>query len=165
MEKTGSSKRKSESPAFREALQKAAALCSRQEQCSGHIRDKLRQWEMGDHEADRIIAALQKEGFLDDARYAVYFARDKVKINQWGKIKIAHTLRQRKLSTENIDRALEQINEEEYFQTCLAVVRRKAAGLKDRDPFIRRGKLYRFAAGRGFEADLIYRALDRLGGD
>ena len=31
---------------YKEALQRAAALCSRQEQCSSHIREKLNSWKV-----------------------------------------------------------------------------------------------------------------------
>ena len=44
---------------YKEALHRAAALCSRQEQCSGHIREKLREWHVSDADAEEIIAYLK----------------------------------------------------------------------------------------------------------
>ena len=45
MKKSASSKPGTEKGNFEKALQRAAGLCSRQEQCSSHIREKLQELE------------------------------------------------------------------------------------------------------------------------
>ncbi|MEN8157264.1 MAG: regulatory protein RecX [Bacteroidota bacterium] len=160
MKKSGSSKRQSDQTDYQAALGRAAALCSRQEQCSSHIRDKLGGWNVNETDAEKIIRNLQEEKFLDDRRYAGFYVKDKFRFNKWGKIKISHMLRQKKISEEIIGAALEQIDEEDWFQTCLELIQSKSATLKEKNLFTRKGKLYRYAAGRGFEPDLIHRALN-----
>jgi regulatory protein len=161
MIKNGSSKQESDSPDYKSALLRAAELCSKQEQCSSHIRDKLGEWKVKAEEAEKVLLKLKEEQYLDDHRYALFYARDKFRLNKWGKIKIAHMLRMKGISDPDIGHALDQIDEEAYFQVCFELVKNKSATLKDKNQFARKGKLYRFAAGRGFEPDLIHRAMVR----
>jgi len=162
MKKSDSSKPDSKGISYEKALQRAAALCSRQEQCSGNIREKLKNWNVKNADAEKIIQKLTAEKFLDDGRYAGFYAKDKFRFNSWGKIKITHTLRQKRVGEAEIENALSQIGEEDWFLTCLKIIRQKSVSLKENNSFNRRGKLFKFAAGRGFEPDVIYRALDQL---
>lgn len=159
MKRKDSSGQKSNTLNYKEALQRAAALCSRQEQCTSHIREKLKEWQMPEVETERVLQKLQQEKFLDDKRYATFYVKDKFRFNRWGRIKISHMLRQRGIGEHDIQDALDQIDEESYFQTCLDLIKNKSKNLKEKNPFTRKGKLYRFAAGRGYEPDLIHRAL------
>ena len=146
----------------KDALKRAAALCSRQEYCTGDIHKKLIQWGLEEDEANQVISQLVKESFLDDSRYAGQYTRDKFKFNGWGKIKITHALRQKGITRALIDEALNQLNQEEYVESCRLLLRKKSQSIKDKNQYSRKGKLYRFAAGRGFEPDLIHRILNEL---
>jgi regulatory protein len=148
---------------YKAALRKAAAFCSRQEQCSGDIRRKLEQWKMEREDVEKILEQLRNENFLDDGRYAKTFVRDKFRFNRWGKVKIRHMLRQKEVSEEHAGLALSEIDPEEYLDACFELAGQKAASLKDEDPFKRRGKLFRYLSGRGFEPEVIGRALENLG--
>ncbi len=164
MKRKDSSGQKSEAVDFKAALRRAAELCSRQEQCTAQIREKLKRWNLDDEDVERILEKLQDERFIDDQRYASFFVKDKFKINQWGKVKIAYMLRQKGIRENDIQEALNQIDEDTYFQCCAALIQRKSASLKEKNLFARKGKLYKFAAGRGFEPDLIQRVLHTTGG-
>ncbi|MFH0756573.1 MAG: regulatory protein RecX [Bacteroidota bacterium] len=162
MEKRGSSRPGGDNMEYRTALHRAAGLCSRQEQCTSHILDKLREWNVSDNDSEKVIRMLKEDKFLDDTRFAGFYAKDKFRLNGWGKIKITHMLRQKHISGEVIDQALGMIDEEAYRKTCLELIRAKSASLNDKNLFSRKGKLYRFAAGRGFEPELIHRALNEI---
>ena len=144
------------------ALKRAAALCSRQEQCSSHIMEKLLTWKVSDDDAEQIINLLQKEKFLDDSRYATFYVRDKFRFNGWGKIKLAVMLRQKKIPESVIQESLNQIDPELYKQKCMHLISDKSASLKETNQFKQKGKLFRFAAQRGFESDLIHQILSYL---
>ena len=146
MKKTGSSKPGGDTTGYKKALLRAAGLCSRQEQCTSHIRDKLWEWNVDDEIADKVLRSLKEELYLDDQRFAVFYVKDKFKLNKWGKIKISFMLRQKKIGQDLIDQALAQIDEEEYFKTCLDLIRSKAKSIKDQNQFTRKGKLFRYAA-------------------
>ena len=147
---------------YEAALKRAAALCSNQEQCSSHIREKLNNWKLTSDDADKIIDLLIKEKFLDDARYATFYVRDKFKFNGWGKIKLRMMLSQKGIPKAIIEEALNHIDPDLYKQTCTRLISEKSASLKEPNQFKRKGKLYRFAAQRGFESDLIHQILSYL---
>lgn len=158
-EKSDLSMAENNSPDYKDALRRAAALCSNQEQCTGHIREKLRSWNVDSELANKIILKLHEEKFLDDRRYARFYVRDKFKLNRWGKIKITALLRQKGIQEAVIQEALLEINEKEYHQVCADLISTKSASLHEKNLFARKGKLFRFAASRGFESDLIHRIL------
>ena len=147
---------------YEAALKRAAALCSSHEQCSSHIREKLNNWKVSDSDAERIIDLLKKEKFLDDQRYATFYVRDKFRFNGWGKVKLRVMLRQKEIPLPVIKEALNQINPELYKQTCTRLISEKSASLKEANQFKRKGKLFRYAAQRGFESDLIHQILSYL---
>lgn len=149
---------------YKEAMHRAAMLCSRQEQCTGHIRLKLEEWGISEADAEIILEELQREKFLDNNRYATFYVKDKFRFNHWGRIKISHMLRQKGIGENDISDALGQIDEDVYFNTCLDLVKNKSVSLKDKNKFTRKGKLYRYASGRGFEPDLINRVLNLMEG-
>lgn len=150
-----------ESPEYREALKRAAALCSRQEQCSSNILEKLKHWDVKEEDSRRIIELLQQEKYLDDQRYALSFTRDKFRLNGWGKVKIGVMLRRKGIPDSMIKMALNEINDDSYFEACARLISEKSSSLKEKNPFARKGKLFRHAAQRGFESELIHRILNR----
>jgi len=147
---------------YKVALQRAAALCSRQEQCSSHIREKLNTWKVTAEDAEKIIDLLKREKFLDDLRFATFYVRDKFRFNAWGKIKLTVMLTQKKIPQAVIEEAMKQIDPELYKQTCTRLISEKAATLNESNQFKRKGKLFRYAAQRGFESDLIHQILSYI---
>ncbi len=146
-----------------QALSALAALCSRGEQAESDLREKLRKWEVSPADADRIIQRLKEENFLSDERYARAFVRDKFRFNGWGRIKIAHALRQKHIDSQWIEQALaDEIDEAAYHDTIIRLMQGKLRSVASREPQAARAALLRFAASRGFESDLCYRCLDEV---
>ncbi len=146
----------------KQALHKAAALCSRSERCAFEIRQKLQQWAVNEDDIEKILAHLYNQNFLNDERYAHAFVSDKFKFNKWGKIKIAVQLRQKQLSDKDINRALETINISDYRKLLQDLLADKKRKIKETDKLKLKAKLIRFAVSRGFESDEIFRALDAI---
>ena len=146
-----------------QALSALAALCSRGEQAESDLREKLRKWEVSPADADRIIQRLKEENFLSDERYARAFVRDKARFNGWGRIKIAHALRQKRIDSRWIEQALaDEIDDAVYHDTLIRLMQGKLRSVAGREPQAARAALLRFAASRGFESDLCYRCLDEV---
>ena len=72
-----------------QALTRLQAQCSRSEMCSGQVRRRLLRWSVAqqqkglpgfsDHQVEEIVEALIKERFVDDARFAGAYVRDKAR--------------------------------------------------------------------------------------
>ena len=150
----------------------------------------LKRWSAGssssggclsERDMAQIIATLVKEKFIDDNRFADAFVRDKLKFNGWGKQKIVFKLRSLGIAADIIERALR----ENYYCSdgdCGAgggstggedrlsgqkvlerLLERKWNSLKGDEPLqVRKAKVVRFAAGRGFEYGDIIAALAKI---
>ncbi len=152
-------KKSDRSLTYDELLFKASAYCAMSEHCAAEVREKLRLWGATTADADRIVAYLSAEKYLDELRYCEAFVRDKFRFNRWGRIKIGVMLRAKNLPDDCIAQALAQIADDEYQQTLSDLIRAKERTLKFRDDYDRRSKLMRFAQSRGFELDAIVQCL------
>ena len=76
------------------ALKTVTTLCSKKEYCRQEIRQKLEKWEIAEKDIDTILEFLQKNNFINEQRYAQFYARDKFRFNKWGKQKISLMLKQ-----------------------------------------------------------------------
>lgn len=152
-------------PTAEELLVKMAGLCSRSEQCEGDIVTKLLRAGLTRGAAGDVINELKERGFIDEARYARAFARDKVRLAGWGRRKIRMALATKRIGSLAISEALAEIDPEEYLRAATAVAEAKARSL---DLGLREdvARLYRSLAARGYEGDTVaaaVRALRRKG--
>ncbi len=147
----------------KQALIKAMALCARKENSESDIRGKLKIWEIEQDDTDWVVAELVKQKFVDDLRYAIAYVRDKVRFNQWGRIKIRYMLSAGKISPSIIEQAFEHIDEDSYADTLKLLLQKKSREMKrETNPYAKKQKLVKFAQGRGFEIDLVLRELQEL---
>lgn len=142
-----------------EALNRAAAYCTTCERCICEVRAKLARWGMDSAAQQRIIERLINENFISEERYARAFVADKLRFNRWGRVKIAAALREKKVAPECVAEALATIDDEEYMGIMQAVVAAKRRELRGKADYASQQKILRFAAGRGFEPNLIMQAI------
>ena len=145
-----------------QALNRAAALCGRSEQCVHDIREKLLRWGLEADEADAIVNRLMKERFIDDERYARAYAHDKFLYNGWGPVKIRLMLRQKGISPEAIASALETVTSDQTEATLIKLLQSKWRTVQNREPRLARAAMLRFAASRGFDSEMCYRCVDQV---
>ena len=148
-----------------ELLSKAEAYCSSAERCESEVKHKLQQWGCGELEAESIIKALKKERYVDERRYCTSFAHDKYQFCGWGRVKIVMALRSKQLSDKDIEYGLSGIDEEEYASVLEKLLRQKAKTLKPGSGYELRGRLMRFASGKGYTSEEIRRGLKTIGID
>lgn len=147
---------------YKKALNLAASLCSKKEYCCDDIRKKLLAWEITPKDCNRILDFLQKNRFIDEARFASFYARDKFRFNRWGMKKINLMLRQKGIPSDIVRSALATLDASEYETTCLSLLKQKYRSLHDRDELQTKAKLFRFCLSRGFDYETIQRCYDLL---
>lgn len=129
------------------------------EQCSADVRRKALKALDGDAAAaERVVAALVADGYVDDARYAAAFAREKAALSGWGSVKIRYALGAKGIPRETVEAALAAIEPDAARSRLDKVVREKYRSLQG-DPACRL-KLLKFVLGRGYgydEADAAIR--------
>lgn len=146
------------------ALARMADLCARSEQCEADIRQKLYRLGLQSGDVQKIIESLIADRFIDNARFARSFARDKSRFSLWGRNKIKLALAAKRISAPDIRQALDSIDEEDYMETLTRVTAAKARGLDLKGPDGRenRIKLFRHILSRGFESELATKAIRDL---
>ncbi len=138
-----------------EALVRLESLCVRSEQCSGEILTKLARWRIPMDVAREILDSLVDRRFVDDRRYAGAYVRDKYRFSRWGRRKIRMSLSAKRIDRDVVEAALEEIDDSSYRDVLVGLLKAKARLIAEGNTFEGRTKLFRFAASRGFESDLI----------
>lgn len=143
-----------------EALNKAAAYCTLCERCISEVKAKLDSWGIGYASQTKILERLIDEKFIDERRYCSAFVNDKLRFNHWGRIKIRAKLIEKRLPREHITETLENIDEEEYNNILLTLIKNKSREAGNIEEHKKREKVLRFAASRGFEPSLIMKQMN-----
>ena len=150
---------------YSEALAATAGYCSIAEHCISEVVEKLRRFELTSEDQTKLIKYLQDEGYLNESRYAKAFVKDKFRFSKWGRIKIRYALRQKGIASSLAEEGLSEIAEEDYQEMLTDLLRQKKRSIKANSPYELRGKLLRFAAGRGFELNQAGGCLRKMGLD
>lgn len=134
---------------------KAESYCAYQERAQQEVRDKLYEWGLHEEDVENCIAALITDNFLNEERFAIAYTLGKLRMKSWGKIKIKQALKFKKVSDPLIKIAFSKIDYDEYEQKLSSLIDKKELSLKDKDPYIRKNKLFQYALSRGFESEII----------
>lgn len=123
------------------------------------IRKKLREKKFSDDVIDDVIEFLDSYGFLNDRAYVKSYIRDKDELSKWSKRKISYKLRAKNIDESLIDEYLSLIDDDRELEKAEFFARKKA---RDDFSYENRQKVFRHLAGKGFEIDIINRALDEI---
>jgi len=145
----------------KEIREKAMQWCSRREYCRKDMFDKAVSWGCTLAEAQEVVDFLVEQKFVDDRRYTEAFVKDKLRFNKWGRVKIAYMLRAQNIDRAIISDVLSEIDETEYHRILTGELQKKYKTIRG-DTFGIRGKLFRFAASRGFEPEIINEVIEKI---
>ncbi|PKR79914.1 RecX family transcriptional regulator [Brumimicrobium salinarum] len=146
---------------FLEAKHKIEAWCAYQDRCHSEVYKKLRNYGLDDEDTNALISHLISYQFLDEQRFAESFVSGKHRIKKWGRNKIVAHLKQKGIPQYCINKGLETIDKEEYFESLVHIAERKWAEKKG-TTFEKKVKTQRYLANKGYEFDLIYSVLSDL---
>lgn len=139
-------------------LLRMAGLCAKSEQCSFDISTKLYKAGLTRDKREEIIEYLTTNRYLDDARFARAYASYKVRFSSWGKRKIRMALAAKRIPSDMVAEALDNIDEKDYDEAIKRAVESVKRAIKPDDPHPR-NTLYRKLLARGFESDIITRII------
>ncbi len=137
-------------------LVKMKQYCAYQERCMYDVKLKLKAFHLQEGITEKIILELEKENYLDEARYARIFASGKLRINKWGRNKIFAALQQKRVPELFILQGLAEIGNEEYLQVLREVIAAKSREVKEEDFTKHNRKVANFAISKGFEPRLVW---------
>lgn len=143
-----------------QGLQKLRQYCAYQERSHSEVVQKL--WDIGVRRADHdeIISSLIEDDYLNEERFAQQFAGGKFRMKSWGRKKIVYALKEKGVSTYNINKALKEIPEADYQKTLHSLAAKKWTELKSEQYLIRKKKCTDYLLQKGYEPQLIAGALE-----
>ena len=145
----------------KKVLERLQRQCARMEYCISDVRRKALKALEGDADAaERIVASLVRDRFVDDRRYAAAFAREKAALQGWGVVKIRFQLRGKSISDEIITEALQEIDPAKAASKLDKLAADRYRLLKD-DPQCRL-KLLKALLSRGYGYDEVEAAVKRV---
>lgn len=145
-----------------QAILSIRRFCAYQERAQQEVRDKLYDYGMTKDQVEEILSNLISENFLNEERFAFQFAGGHFRIKGWGKVKISHALKQKRVSPYNIKKALQSIDLDAYDKTLNALATKKWNSLKGERGLSKMAKTQAFLYQRGFEPQLIQPILQKL---
>ncbi|ANS74069.1 hypothetical protein AWM70_05340 [Paenibacillus yonginensis] len=105
---------------------------------------------------------LEREGYLNDAEYAVEWAQQRLEGQGKGKLWIRQELRQKGISKPYIEAALEQVDEEAEFEAARTLAEKRWQRTNG-EPQERKRKIGAFLMRRGFKGGVVSRVIRGLG--
>ncbi len=150
---------------LKEAAKALEHYCAYQERCHQEVTKKLRSMNMIPQAIDRIIVDLIEHDFLNETRFSKEFARGKFNNKQWGRNRIKRELVKREISRFNINKALEEIEPENYLAVFHQLAEKRWLALaSEANPQKRKRKLVDYLLYRGWEHQLVYDKTFELSG-
>lgn len=142
-------------------LSRLQKLCSKAEYCRADVyRKALKDLEGDEEAAGRVVEQLLADKYVDDARYASAYAREKASLQGWGPVKIRFQLRAKGVSDANIRAALEEVEPEKARAKLQKLLETKAKTLAGDPQF--RLKLIKYALSRGYDYNVVEDIINRL---
>ena len=121
------------------------------ERSTAEVRQYLKRREMPEEIIADIIARLERGGLLNDQRFAQNWIENRAEFRPRGRRALTYELRQRGVSQEIIQEALDQCNDEALAYKAACKQSKKLKNLEWADF---RKKMYSFLARRGFSYEI-----------
>ena len=94
---------------------------------------------------------------MNETRYAVQYANGKLRIKNWGRVKIKYNLRQNNISEWNINNAFKEINDNEYNKIFNSLFTKLLLKYDNLNSQKKKKKIYDALIYRGWEKELIFK--------
>ncbi len=145
-----------------DALDKLQRYCVYQDRCHQEVRSKLLDLGIYGDDLEEIIIDLIGDNFLNEERFARSFARGKFRMKRWGRMRIQQELKKRQISDYCRRKAMEEIEEADYYEVLTNLLEKKLSITKATNEYQRKSKTGAYAIGRGFESHLVWEILKTL---
>lgn len=138
-----------------EIYRRMAALCSRSEHCSGEIRARLLRLGVPDDVSESIVGRLIDERYIDDERFCRAFIDEKIRFERHGRRRIEQDLRRKGVPRDVYMPLLDAVPTAEYVAALQPLINNRRRHADYDGSYAATMRLARYAAGRGFTADVI----------
>lgn len=145
---------------YRHALDRAVGYLAARARSRKEIEDKLLMAGYRPCTVEMVLYKLEKEGLLDDADFARQWVESRGQ--RLGRQRIARELRQKGVSTQEAEQAMEAIDEEEQLSGAVALVEKGLSRTRaGEDPRKTAARLTAMLARRGYGYDVARAAIQQ----
>ena len=138
-----------------QALAALMRLCARAEKSQEDARRLMRGWGLAERDAEGVLAKLVRDRFIDDARYAGAFVREKLRLSGWGEYKIRTALQSKMIDRPLIDPALAEADRSGMDERLRRQLERKARTAKYSTQYELKTKLIRYGLSLGYDYETV----------
>lgn len=138
-----------------QALAALMRLCARAEKSQEDARRLMRGWGLAERDAEGVLAKLVRDRFIDDARYAGAFVREKLRLSGWGGYKIRTALQRKRIDRALIDAALAEADRSGMDERLRRQLERKARTAKYTTQYELKTKLIRYGLSLGYDYETV----------
>lgn len=143
---------------YRQALDRAVGYLAARARSRKEIEDKLLMAGYRPCTVEMVLYKLEKEGLLDDGDFARQWVESRGQ--RMGRQRIARELRQKGISAQEAEAAMEAIDEEEQLSGAVALVKKGLARAKaGEDPRKTAARLTAMLARRGYGYEVAREAI------
>ncbi len=147
---------------LKKEIAKIRRWCAMQERCLVEAKIHALAVGLSDKEADQAIQTLIEEGFIDEERYAKIYAGSKFRNKNWGRARIIGELRARQVPEETIKAGLSEIDETEYRERIVEMIKHKIAVTDRSNIVLFKHRIAKPAIAKGYEIELVNQIIDEL---
>lgn len=144
----------------KKAKEKILRYCVYQERSHRQVKEKLYSFGLYKNEVEDLLAELITNDFLNEERFALAYAGGKFRMKQWGKMKITNGLKAQGITPYLINKALKEIDEDDYKNTLEKLLKKKATLIESDNKLELKQKLLRYAISKGYESELVWQMLN-----
>ena len=145
-----------------QALAALMRLCARAEKSQEDARRLMRGWGLAERDVEGVLAKLVRDRFIDDARYAGAFVREKLRLSGWGGYKIRTALQRKRIDRALIDAALAEADRSGMDERLRRQLERKARTAKYTTQYELKTKLIRYGLSLGYDYETVVEAASGL---
>jgi regulatory protein len=142
------------------AKQQAYRLLAYKNRTAHELRDRLRERGLAAPVIDEVVRQLEAQGYIDDRRLALDWARYRVQTKPVGRRRLAWELQQRGLDAALVDEVIREVYAEVDESSLLQQALHKRLRGRGAAPSAQeRQRLRRYLARQGFDIEVIDAAL------
>jgi len=126
------------------------------------VTQKLKKLEIFGDDIDQYLSHLIDNDFLNEKRFSECYVKGKFNNNNWGRIKIIRELKSRKISIDNINNGLSEINEADYLKKLRVLSIKIINENIDKPKEKLKENIFNRLDYKGWEKELIFEEINTL---
>lgn len=139
-------------------------LLSRRDHSRQELMNKALQKDYAPETITDVLDELQEKDYISDTQFALKYASEKSRKNNWGPAKVKAHLYKKGIKRKTIEKCTKKAFEDEDFEETFIhlISKRKRRFLKEEHPLKRKKKVIDHLARKGYTSTSIYNCIDKL---